>query len=236
MKSFLATFSVESYKLRRSYVLWSTLLFFMFVMVLRSQEPDWSSYLGSVSFLFASVFGIMGFGVLMSWVFGREYADRTLKDLLALPVSRSKIVVAKYVSVVLWCLIITLISFGFALLLGLIIGIPGFTAAIVQHYFVQSMVLAVFHLLLCAPIAFLASVSRGYLVPIAFAFTTLMVALTVGPTSFGAYLPWSIPSLHLSMSDSTLFPLGKISYFILLEFGILGLMGTLTWWRLADQR
>ncbi|ASA21682.1 ABC transporter permease [Paenibacillus donghaensis] len=236
MKSFLAAFSVESYKLRRSYVLWATLLFIMFVTSLRSVEPDWTSYLGEVTFLFASVFGIMAFGVVMSWVFGREYADRTFKDLLALPVSRSKIVMAKYMSVVLWCLIITLISFGFAIVLGLIVGIPGFSAAIAQHYFILFMLLAVFHLLSCAPIAFLASISRGYLVPIAFAFTTLMVALTVGPTSFGAYLPWSIPALHLKMSDSVVFPLDGISYVILLLIGCIGLISTLVWWRSADQK
>ncbi len=236
MKSFLAAFRVESYKLRRSYVLWATLLFIMFVTSLRSVEPDWTSFLGEVTFLFASVFGIMAFGVVMSWVFGREYADRTFKDLLALPISRSKIVMAKYMAVVLWCLIITIISFGFALALGFVVGLPGFSVAIVQHYLILFMILAIFHLLLCAPIAFLASISRGYLVPIAYAFTTLMVALTVGPTSFGAFLPWSIPALHLKLSDSALFPLEGISYVILLLFGSIGLISTLGWWRSADHR
>lgn len=236
MKSFLAAFSVESYKLRRSYVLWATLLFIMFVTSLRSVEPDWTSFLGEVTFLFASVFGIMAFSVVMSWVFGREYADRTFKDLLALPVSRGKIVMAKYMSVVLWCLIITLIRFGFALVLGFIVGIPGFSMAIVQHNLIQLMLLAVFHLLACAPVAFLASISRGFLVPIAFAFSMLMVALTLGPTSIGAFLPWSIPALHLKMSTTVWFPLGGISYVILLLVGCMGLISTLVWWRSADQK
>lgn len=236
MDLFLAACRVEIYKLRRSFVLWGTLIFIMFVITLRYGAPDWTSYLGDVSFLFASVFGIMGFGLVTSWTFGREYADRTQKDLLALPVSRSSIVMAKYISVAFWCLIITLISFAFALLLGFIAGIPAFSATTAQHYFFQFMVLAAFQLILSAPLALLASISRGYLVPIGFAFTTLMLALTVGPTPFGAYLPWSIPALHLKESIVVLFPLQGISYVILFSVGVFGLISTIAWWHLSDQK
>jgi len=178
----------------------------------------------------------MGFGLMTSWTFGREYADRTQKDLLALPVSRSSIVIAKYLSIALWCLIITLFSFGFTLLLGFIAGIPAFSATTAQHYLYQFMLIAAFQLILSAPLALLASISRGYLLPIGFAFTTLMLALTVGPTSFGAYLPWSIPALQLKESIPVLFPLQGISYLILCTVGVLGLISTIAHWQWSDQK
>jgi len=238
MRSLWNAVYVENRKLSRSPVLWGMLVFLLFVTGIRSGGADWNEHLGNMTFLFASVFGLMGFGTMTAWVFGREYADRTVKDLLALPVSRTRIVIAKGLVIVGWCLIATLTIFGFSLLLGLLIGVTGLSWSIVADQFGGLLLIAAFHLLLCSPVALLASISRGYLVPIAYAFTTLMVALTAGPTALGAYLPWSIPALHLSMSNTaaSAFPLGIASYGILiLLFGI-GAAGTVSWWKRADQR
>ncbi|NGZ77183.1 ABC transporter permease [Saccharibacillus alkalitolerans] len=226
----------ENRKLSRSPVLWGMLVFLLFVTGIRSGGADWNEHLGNMSFLFASVFGLMGFGTITAWVFGREYADRTVKDLLALPVSRTAIVIAKGLVIAGWCLASTLMIFGFSLLLGLLIGVPGFSWSMIMKQFGELLLIAVFHLLLCSPIALLASISRGYLVPIAYAFTTLMIALTAGPTALGAYLPWSIPALHLSMSGLTTFPLGKASYVILVLVFAVGALGTMSWWKRADHR
>lgn len=226
----------ENRKLSRSPVLWGLLVFLLFVTGIRSGGADWNEHLGSMTFLFASVFGLMGFGTITAWTFGREYTDRTVKDLLALPVSRTQLVIAKGAVIAFWCLVATVTIFAFSLLIGLLIGVPGFSWQIVAHAFAELLLIAVFHLLLCSPIALLASLSRGYLVPIAYAFTTLMVALTAGPTVLGAYLPWSIPALHLSMSGLTAFPLGTASYVILIAVFELGALGTISWWKRADQR
>jgi ABC-2 type transport system permease protein len=40
---------------------------------------DWPTYLGFLA-LGTAVGGIMIFGLIGSWVFGREYSDRTVKD------------------------------------------------------------------------------------------------------------------------------------------------------------
>ncbi|MDQ0171524.1 hypothetical protein J2T19_002986 [Paenibacillus tundrae] len=84
--------------------------------------------------MYASVFEWLGFGLVTSWTFGREYSDLTLKDMLVLPVLRGKIAIAKYVAIIFWCFIMMLISFAYALTLGFSIGLPGFSFAIVQHY------------------------------------------------------------------------------------------------------
>ncbi|MEJ8305956.1 ABC transporter permease [Saccharibacillus sacchari] len=238
MRSLWNAVYVENRKLSRSPVLWGMLVFLLFVTGIRSGGADWNEHLGNMTFLFASVFGLMGFGTLTAWVFGREYTDRTVKDLLALPISRTTIVIAKSVAIAGWCVIATLTIFGFSLLLGLLIGIPGLSWRIVADQLGGLLLIAAFHLLLCSPVALLAGISRGYLVPIAYAFTTLMVALTAGPTALGAYLPWSIPALHLSMSHSgaSSFPLGTASYaMLILLFGI-GAIGTMFWWKKSDQR
>lgn len=236
MNALLAAVWAESVKLRRSAVLWGTLAFFLFVTVIRVGEGDWTAYLQNVVFMSASVFGIIGFGVIASWAFGREYTDRTFKDLLALPVSRRKIISAKWITAILWSLILILLTFAFAVLMGVIAGIPGFSPELLRHYFGHMLIISIMHLLLCGPVVLIASVSRGYLLPMAYAFTTLMIALVAGSTGLGPYLPWSIPALQLAESGSGWFPLSPVSYSIPVIVGIAGLAGTWSWWVRADQR
>lgn len=244
MKTWITVIHTETIKLRRSNVLWGTLVFFLFITVLRVGAIDrttylqagWATYLQDVVFMYATVFGLIGFATIASWTFGREYTDRTLKDLLALPVSRAKIVGAKFVSTIIVCLIMAVFTYEFAVLMGGIVGIPGFTLDVAGHYFIQMLILSGMHLLLCGPVILLASISRGYLMPIGFAFTMLMIALIVGPTGLGAYLPWSIPALQLKGSLSAVLPLGLISYLIPAFVGCAGLLGTWAWWRWADHK
>ena len=61
-------------------------------------SADWPTSLGLLAQATA-VGGIFLFGLIATWVFGREYADHTVKDLLALPTPRSAIVLAKFVVV-----------------------------------------------------------------------------------------------------------------------------------------
>ncbi|WP_068617534.1 ABC transporter permease [Paenibacillus tuaregi] len=236
MRSLLTACSVEVYKLRRSFVLWGMLLFILFVITLFLGQPNWSSFFERTAFLYSSVFGLLGFGMVTSWTFGREYSDRTLKDLLVLPVSRGEIAIAKYVAIIFWCFVMMLISFVYALMLGFFIGLPGFSFAIAQHYLFLILIIGALHLLLSAPLALLACISRGYLMPIGFAFTTLMLALVFGPTTIGAYLPWSVPALHLKESGAALFPLMSTSYLLVFLIGVIGFVGTVKWLQNREQQ
>ena len=76
---------------------------------------DWSSYLMTVSQVI-SVGGLLIFGFTASWVFGREYSDKTMIDLLALPIKRDTIVLSKFIVIALWSYILSI----FALLLELL--------------------------------------------------------------------------------------------------------------------
>ncbi|WP_258525624.1 ABC transporter permease [Paenibacillus sp. YN15] len=109
-----------------------------------------------------------------------------MKDLLALPVSRGRIVWAKLVSALIWCFVMTMATYGFAVLERVLFRMPGLTMDVAQHYFVQLLIICGMQLLLCGPVVFTASASRGYLAPVV--------------------------------------------------VGLLGIAGTLGWWRRADQR
>ncbi len=57
---------------------------------------DWPTYLNMVGQAVAVGGGIL-FAFLTAWLFGREFADRTIRGLLATPTARASIVVAKLV-------------------------------------------------------------------------------------------------------------------------------------------
>src|SRR5512136_1924119 len=80
---------------------------------------DWPTYLGLFGQLMAAG-GFFLFILIISWTFGREFADGTLKDMLAVPVQRSSILLAKFIVVAAWSAMLTMVIFVVGLIMGAI--------------------------------------------------------------------------------------------------------------------
>ncbi len=262
MKSIGAAIVVEALKIRKSKMFWATILFFMFVSsmmgllvfvqihpeisgklgmigdkatMLRFGEPTWQNYF-KLLMMGISAAGLIGIGFVASWVFGREFSDHTAKDILVLPVSRSYIVISKFIVIIIWSLILSFVYFIFGFLVGLLIDIPNWSGATVLTYVRTYSVTSFLIIFLCTPVAFLASYSRGYMLPMGFVILTLIIANFTGLVGLGPYFPWAIPGLYATSSGPESLQLSNASYIILITTGILGLLGTLTIWRFADQK
>jgi ABC-2 type transport system permease protein len=170
-----------------------------------------------------------------SWVFGREYSDRTVKDLLALPVSRSFIVLSKFMVVVIWCVLLSFILFVFGLIIGVMIQLSGWTSEIAFQNAYKFTVTSLLTILLCTPVAFFTSYGRGYLPPMGFVIFTLITAQFIGLVGLGPYFPWAVPGLYSVAAGTEGMQLGAVSYIILYFTCIVGLFATFAWWRFADQ-
>ncbi len=190
---------------------------------------DWPTYLELLAQGLA-VGGIILFGFVGSWVFGREYADRTAKDLLALPTPRAAIVAAKFVVVLLWSavLVILVLLLGFGV--GALIGLAQAAPPLLLQGAVSIVIAAVLTIALVTPVAFFASAGHSYLAPLGFVFLTLLLAQVVAVAGWGEYFPWSIPALFAQGE-----PLGAISYVIVAATCAVGIAVTSAWWELADQ-
>jgi ABC-2 type transport system permease protein len=259
MKGILATLWAESLKIRKSKILWLTILAFLFIPMMMgllmfvAKNPelssklgimgtkasmfgkaDWFAYFGLLAQSIAGI-GLMGFGFVTSWVFGREYSDRTVKDILALPVSRSFIVLSKFIVVVIWCVLLSFIFFAFGLIIGGIIHISGWSSEIAFQFAYKYTITSLFTILLCTPVAFFASYGRGYLPPMGFVIITLVTANFIGIIGLGPYFPWAIPGLYSVGAGTEGVQLGIVSYIILFFTSVLGLISTFAWWRYADQ-
>ena len=190
---------------------------------------DWPSYLNFLSLGIAAA-GVILFGFITSWVFGREYSDRTVKDLLALPTSRSAVVFAKFLVVASWSAALTVMSYFVGLGVGAAIVLPQTSFQVmVQGTFTLALT-AILTILLVTPIAFFASAGHGYLPPMGVVLLAMGLAQVVAVIGWGEYFPWSIPGL-ISQGESP----GIASYIILILTSLAGFAGTILWWELADQ-
>lgn len=197
-------------------------------------EANWTSYLSLLAQAIA-IGGLLVFGFITSWIFGREYSDRTIKDLLALPISRSIIVFSKFIVAVLWCLILSIFVLVLGLIVGKVVDIPGWSSDIMIRGTLVFIICSILTILLSTPVAFFASVGRGYLSPIGFMVFTLVLAQIIAVTGYGQFVPWSIPAMISGAAGNDNVIIESISIIIVLLTSIFGLVGTMFWWRYADQ-
>lgn len=190
---------------------------------------DWPSYLEFLS-LTNAIGGVILFGFIASWLFGREYSDRTVKDLLALPTWRSSIVLAKFVVVLSWSATLTAMMYLVGLGVGAAITLPQTSFQVMLQGTVTLAITAMLTIALVTPIAFVASAGHGYLPPLGAVVLAIALAQFIAIAGWGEYFPWSIPGLYSQGKN-----LGIVSYVIVILTSVAGLAGTILWWELADQ-
>jgi ABC-2 type transport system permease protein len=190
---------------------------------------DWQTYLSFLAQAIAAG-GMILFGLVSIWVFGREYSDHTIQDLLALPTSRSTIVLAKFVVIALWSILLSVMIFLIGYAVGVAVALPQVPMQVILQGGVTLAIAACLSIVLLPATAFFASAGHGYLPPIGFVILAVFLAQIITVTGRGEYFPWAIPALYTQGET-----LGTASYLIVILTGIAGLAGTFAWWELADQ-
>jgi len=191
---------------------------------------NWPAYLSFIGQIIASG-GFFLATFCISWVFGREFVDGTLKDMLAVPVSRFTILLAKFIVVAIWSALLSLIILTLSLVVGVFINFPDFSLIVLLN---GSSVIIVTGCLVIAsvfPFALFASIGRGYLLPLALSLLALVVANLAVVIGWGEYFPWAVAGLYCSR-NTVLTPL---SFWIVGITGLIGIVATGVWWKNADQ-
>jgi ABC-2 type transport system permease protein len=191
---------------------------------------DWPAYLR----LYGEMIGAGGlilFTLILSWIFGREFADGTLKDLLAVPVRRASIVLAKYCLAALWAAGMAIVIFLAGLVTGALLHLPGGESRVLLEGTAVAAAASGLAILVTLPVALFASLGRGYLLPFGAAILLMLAANLVQVLGWGEYFPWAVPALFAQGSV----PLPAASYWIALLTGLAGVTGTALWWTYADQ-
>jgi ABC-2 type transport system permease protein len=255
-----AAVATEFLKARRSRVPWGVAIGFsiaplvmgLFMLILRDPEgaralgllgakaaltagtADWPTYWSLVGQA-VTVGGAILFAFLTAWVFGREFTDRTIRGLLAIPTPRRSIVLAKAIivgtiglAIAIWVLIL-------ALVIGAAIGLPDWSTPEAVDASGAIALGASLTIVLQGGTAFFASVGRGYLAPLAWAVATIVAAQILAVLGWGAWFPWAVPAVIAGAGGAAVEPVGPGGITAVLLTSLLGLAATVVWWQRADQ-
>lgn len=259
MNKFHAAFYTESLKVIKSKIFIVTVCLFAFIplmmglMIYIVRHPELAGKLGILSakanlfgttdgkgFLdlvnqLVATVGLIGCGFVTAWVFGSEHIEKTIKDILALPVSRSYIVYAKFLVVVIWCLILMMVLFVTSAILGYLANLEGWNNSLIINGFLKFMITGLMVISLSTPVAFIAGYGRGLIAPLGFVIVSLILSQFIALSGLGAFFPWAVPGLFTVVGDVPGMYLLPVSYFLVIITFAVGLAATLYWWNNADH-
>lgn len=260
MKAQFRALEAEMIKIKSSPILWATFVAFalapvmggVIMLILQDSEAlakagalaikanamnfeaNWVSYF-DILIQAVGVGGVMVFGFVISWDFGREYSDGTAKDLLALPTSRITILNAKFMVYVIWCFALAVSNLLAGLIIGTLLQLPATDIALLIPKLTSYAVTTALTVIVGIPIAFFALYGKGYLAPLGFVALTLVFAQVIAAIGYGSYFPWSIPGLYSGAGGEYRLLLNHYSYTILVLTGAAGYLTTTIYWKRADQ-
>jgi ABC-2 type transport system permease protein len=198
--------------------------------LLAYSAADWQTYLT----VYAEIIGAGGlilFVLILSWIFGREFADGTLKDMLAVPVPRGSILLAKYAVAAIWAAGLSLVIYAAGLLMGVLLKLPGASLAIFLTGSLRLVVTACLAMVAVLPFALFAFIGRGYLLPIGAMMLSMMMINFAQILGWGQYFPCAVPVMFAEGKVA----LAPISYALVFMTSALGVTVTYLWWKYADQ-
>lgn len=252
--------ATELLKLRRSTITWLTWLAFsvaplvggLFMWILK--EPDRARAIGllgakaqfaggsadwpSFAAILAQMTGVGGMiltAVITAYVFGREYAEGTSKNMLALPVRRESFVVAKLIVVMLWFAALVTAIFIEGIAIGLALDLPGFSWGLLSTAARDVTFSAAMCCLLVPPVAWIATLGRGYLPPLGFAIFTLVLGNVFAATGWGKWFPYAIVPLSTGIAGPRVSVLEPGSYVVVLLLCAAGVAATIWQMGTADN-
>jgi len=201
-----------------------------------STPVNWGSYLSLFLIQGAGIVGIIVFGFVASYLFGREYSDHTYRDLLSLPISRTKILNAKFIIYIIWCLGLVISDLILGFIVGGILNLSGWEYIVIFEIIKIYFVTALLTIALGTWIPFFALWGKGYLAPLGFLIAILMLSQFIPYLGWGHYFPWSIPGIYCGGAGEELKNrLNEWSYLLLFFTCILGYILTISWWKYTDQ-
>ncbi|EMR03076.1 hypothetical protein ADICEAN_01805 [Cesiribacter andamanensis AMV16] len=201
---------------------------------LMGMVASWDAY-ATILTQAIGVGGILLFGFVASWLFGREYSEGTAKDLLALPTSRTRILNAKFCLYLLWCCALALSNLLLGGLISLLLDLPAPTGSGLHAQLWVYGVTSLLTLLLGTPLAVFALWGKSYLAPLGVVALTLVFSQVIASAGWGYYFPWAVPGLYSGAGGEYKAQLDIWSYLILLLMSGAGYLATVTYWKRADQ-
>jgi ABC-2 type transport system permease protein/bacitracin transport system permease protein len=224
---------LEFIKLKRSKIFMLTIIgaiFPSFLLFLSAKYGEFTetitfqTFLSQVNMYMSVIFIILLFTIIISYLFGREYNEHTLKTIITAPTSRTTFILSKYLMFLVWVLIITAVSFLSAVLFGYMAGAVGLTSHVLLNSFRELLFCNLLLFLTFSPLVFISLLITN-MIPAMIGGAVLTFTNMIATSSkYGVYFPWSCPYLLASGEIAQYTSNYMISYMIILLTFILGLV------------
>jgi ABC-2 type transport system permease protein len=192
----------------------------------------WEGYLGLVGQI-AAVAMLLGVGVVVGWVFGREHVDRTFPSLFALPVSRRSTAAAKFVVMLGWAIVLAVAVCLMTLVLGWIGTVGPMSGALLPALW-RLLVVGLGAGVLAMTMGWVASIGRGYLPAIGALIVIIAAAQVAVLFGTGGWFPYAIPGLLAVSGAEAVAGLSLIQLALLPGLVLLAVWLTVRWWETAE--
>jgi ABC-2 type transport system permease protein len=194
--------------------------------------PDWHGITATAAQITAAG-GLVAFGVVIAWLFAREFADGTVTGLFGLPVGRGALAVAKLVVFAGWAVAVSLATAVALVIVGLVSGF-GLPDPTTWAALGRQIVLGILTAVLVLPVAWVASATRSLLAGVAATIGLVVIAQVGVIAGADGWMPLAAPALWAMSSGAAVTPL-QICAALGLGAAFAGLT-TLTWHRLQLDR
>lgn len=153
----------------------------------------------------ASVACVLGFGFVLSRMFGREFAEGTITGLFALPISRSRIAFAKLTVYALWAVLVCIALVIGVVVLGLAFGYgspdPGTWASLGRLFLLATLSAGI-----AIPVAWVATAARSLLAAVGAVIALVVIAQIGALAGAGGWLPLAAPALWAMSNGAAVAP------------------------------
>ena len=220
---YMITFiKMEFLKLKRSKIFLLSILMaalpsiLMFIATFAFDETQsFDALFSTVNMYMSALFAILLFSIIISYLFGREYNEHTLKTMLTVPISRGKFLISKYLMFLIWILILTVVTSLSTLAFGFAAGLTGFTLQLFLNSFAELLFANILLFLTFSPFVFISLFITNMVPAMVGGASLTLVSLLVNGQSWAPYVPWACPYLISSgeiadYSVSMMIPYGVI--------------------------
>ena len=227
----LTFIKMEFLKLKRSKIFLLSILMaalpsiLMFIATFAFDETQsFDALFSTVNMYMSALFAILLFSIIISYLFGREYNEHTLKTMLTVPISRGKFLISKYLMFLIWILILTVVTSLSTLAFGFAAGLTGFTLQLFLNSFAELLFANILLFLTFSPFVFISLFITNMVPAMVGGASLTLVSLLVNGQSWAPYVPWACPYLISSGEIADYGVSLMIPYGVILATFIIGLV------------
>ena len=196
---------MEFLKLKRSKIFLLSLMgavlppLLMFIAVTSFDEgQSFERLFTNVNMYMSAMFAVLIFAIIISYLFGREYNEHTLKTMLTIPISRGKFIISKYIMFLVWIVILTAVTSISTLIFGFAAGLEGFTIKLFLESFSQLLYANILLYLTFSPFVFISLLITNMVPAMVGGATLSLINLMVYGQNWAPFVPWTCPYLIAS--------------------------------------